>query len=386
MSAGPAIAVASSGLGNVSRGIEIWAGDISRALAQRGHDVRLYQGGGTPPPYGEVLPNLPRHARDNAVWGARLPKAVAWRLAMLPGYPLEQTSFSWSLLHALRRRPPDVLHVQEPLVALWMDRARRAGLIRTRTILAHGTNETGDFLARIRYLQHLSPIQLERWRAQGIWRPTWTAIGNFVDTERFRPGPAPLVREALGIPSDAMMILSLAAITREYKRVDWLLTAVAALRDRHPEVSFVLVVAGGSEPDTEDIIREGTALLGNKVRFLIRHPRELIPDLCRAADVFILPSLFEMMPIALLEAAATGLPCVTHDEPTLRWMMGGGGVLTQMNDIEATQAVLYRLLIDPEHRAAVSARARAHAIAEFSEESIVQRYMDYYHAVMADTP
>jgi len=386
MSAPLRIAVASSGLGHIARGIETWASDLGAALAKRGHDVRLYQGGGTAPPYGEVLPNLPRESAANTRWAGRLPTALGWRLGLKAGYPLEQSTFAWSLFRALQRRPADILHVQDPVVALRLDQLRRRGLLTTRTILAHGTEEPGKFLARFRYLQHLSPTQLERWRGDGIWQPTWTAIGNFVDTERFHPGRASALRAALDIPPDAAIILTLAAIKRTHKRIDWLLAAMTALRARHPETPFVLVVAGGREGDTDEIIREGTALLGDSVRFLVRHPRAEIPDLCRAADIFILASLFEMMPIALLEAAASGLPCVTHDEPTLRWMTGAGGIPTQMDNIDAVIAAVQPLLADPAHRARIAAAARAHAIAEFSEESIVQRYLDYYHAVMADTP
>ncbi len=380
------ISVASSGLGHIARGIETWADDLGAALARRGHHVHLYQGGGTPPPYGEVLANLPRESADNERWAARLPTALAWRLGLDAGYALEQSSFAWSLAKALRRRPSEILHVQDPLLALRLDQLRRRGLTATRTILAHGTEEPAAFLAQFRYLQHLSPTQLERCRAMGVWRPTWTAIGNFVDVDRFHPGDSQALRAGLGIPPEVRMVLTLAAIKRPHKRVDWLLAAMTAFKGRHPEIPFVLVVAGGREQDTDEIIAEGTALLGDQVRFLVRHPRAQIPDLCRAADVFILASLFEMMPIALLEAAASGLPCITNDEPTLRWMTGAGGVPVQMDNIESVITALNQLLADEPHRAAVAAAARAHAVAEFSEESIVQHYLDYYATVMADRP
>lgn len=380
------IAVASSGLGHIARGIETWADDLGAALARRGHDVRLYQGGGSPPPYGEVLDNLPRESAGNARWASRLPVALSWRLGLDAGYPLEQSTFAWSLARALRRRPADILHVQDPLLALRMEQLRRAGALATRTILAHGTEETPAFLSRFRYLQHLSPTQLERCRAAGAWQPTWTAIGNFVDVDRFHPGDAAAVRAELQIPADARIVLTLAAIKRTHKRVDWLVETMAALRARHPDVPFVLVVAGGREPDTDAIVAEGTALLGEHVRFLVRHPRTRIPDLCRAADVFVLASLFEMMPIALLEAAASGLPCIVHDEPTLRWMTGAGGVPTAMDDREAVITAVRQLLTDPVRRATLATAARAHAVADFSEASIVQRYLAYYDTVMADRP
>ncbi len=366
----------------MSRGIETWADDLARALHDRNADVRLYQGAGTPPAWGRTLACLPRTSEANARWRGRVPSAVAWRLSIESPYNLEQSTFAWSLAKALRRDPADILHVQDPVVALRLDQLRRRGFLDTRTILAHGTEEPIAFLQRLRYLQHLAPTHLERCRAAGAWRPTWTAIGNFVDVERFHPGTAPDVRAELGIAPDARVILTLAAIKRSHKRIDWLVEAVAQYRARHPDVPVVLVVAGGREPDTDDVIREGTERLGGAVRFLVRHPREHIPALCRAADLFVLASLFEMMPIALLEASASGLPCLTHDEPTLAWMTGAGGVRTRMDDATAFGEALHALLADEQARQRVAAAARTHAVAEFGKDVILDRILAYYNFVM----
>lgn len=380
------VAIASSGLGHIARGIETWADDLASALHRRGEAVRLYQGGGTPPPWGEVLANRPRESTRNAALRRLFPTPLAWRIGMQSAYDVEQTTFARALLAALRRRPAHILHVQDPLVALRLDQMRRMGLTETRTILAHGTEEPGPFLRRLRYLQHLSPMQLDRWQRAGVWRETWTAIGNFVDVDRFHPGEAPDLRAELGIAPDAVVLLTIAAIKRAHKRIDWLTGLVARYRALHPGVPVVLVVAGGRETDTDDVIREGTARLGDSVRFLVRHPRERIPALCRAADIFILASLFEMMPIALLEAGASGLPTVVHDEATLRWMTGPGGTVVDMNDAETVIPVLHRLLTDPAERRARSAAARAHTTATFATDVIVDRILDYYRTVSRDKP
>jgi glycosyltransferase involved in cell wall biosynthesis len=378
------IAIASSGLGHIARGIEAWADDLANALQHRGEAVRLYQGGGTAPHWGEILVNRPRESSRNAALRRLLPSPLAWRVGLQSPYDVEQTTFAWTLLRALRRRPAHILHVQDPLVALRLDQMRRAGLTRTRTILAHGTEEPGGFLRRLRYVQHLSPMQLERWQRAGVWRNTWTAIGNFVDTERFHPGDAPDVRAELGIAPDAIVLLTVAAIKRAHKRIDWLIDLAARYRACHPGVPVVLVVAGGRETDTDDLIREGTARLGDGIRFLVRHPRERIPALCRAANIFVLASLFEMMPIALLEAGASGLPTVVNDEATLRWMAGPGGTAVDMTDAEKVIPVLHRLVTDPSERRARSAAARAHTTATFATDVIVDRILDYYRTVASD--
>jgi glycosyltransferase involved in cell wall biosynthesis len=57
-----------------------------------------------------------------------------------------------------------------------------------------------------------------------------------------------------------------------------------------------------------------------------------MPDLYRCMDVFVLTSLFEMMPIALLEALASGLPCLVNRHPVLEWMVGTGGERPETTD------------------------------------------------------
>ena len=59
------------------------------------------------------------------------------------------------------------------------------------------------FLRQITYLQHLAPHHLEEARDAGVWRPTWTAIPNFIDTDLFRPGRWDALRADLGIPPEA---------------------------------------------------------------------------------------------------------------------------------------------------------------------------------------
>ena len=105
-------------------------------------------------------------------------------------------------------------------------------------------------------------------------------------------------------------------------------------------------------------------------------------ELYRAADVFALTSLFEMMPIALIEAAASGLPCVVNRHPILEWMTGPGGVAVDM----AAPGALAAALADSGRRATLGAAARAHCLANFSADAVVARILDYYQFVHESGP
>lgn len=377
------IAVASSGLGHVARGIEAWADDLAAAIDARGESVILCKGAGTASRhYERVVSCLRREAPATLRLLRYLPRRLSWRIGLGSGYRIEQTTFALNLIRLLRRERADILHVQDPQVAVIAQRARRMGLIRTRTILAHGTEEPPAFLKRIQYLQHLAPWHLEQVRASGVWKPTWTAIPNFIDTERFSPGRADALRAELNIPTNALVVLTAAAIKRGHKRIDHLISEFTKLRQQLPDLPAWLVVAGGWESETDELIAEGTRLLGDRVRFLVRFPRQRMPELYRAADAFALCSLFEMMPIALIEATASGLPCVVNAHPILEWMTGAGGVRVDMAAPGGLSDALTTLLTDPARRHDLGQAAREHCVTNFSRDTVVTQVLEYYKRVL----
>lgn len=381
------IAIASSGLGHVARGIEAWAADLGRALADRGEDVLLCKGGGAAQaPYERVVSCWQREEPRTGRLVRRIPRSLGWRVGFGSPYKVEESTFAWNLIGLLRREKVDILHVQDPTVALRIQQARALGLVRARAILGHGTEEPVAFQRRIDYLQHLAPCHLEESRAQGAWKPAWTAIPNFIDTESFRPGSSPSLRAELGIPDDAVVVLTAAAIKRHHKRIDHLIAEFARLRADHPGLPAYLVVAGGWETETDALVAEGRERLGDRVRFLVRFPRERMADLYRAADLFVLCSLKEMMPIALLEATATGLGCVVNHAPIFEWITGPGGLAVDMAAPGALAAALAELVADPGRRRDLGGRARSYCVENFGRDRVVDRILEYYRAVLADGP
>ena len=179
------IAIASSGLGHVARGVETWAGDTAVALEEFrssiGSDdhspntnpcnlstVTLFSAAPLQPITHHsslltirVLPCLKR-GDTLAKLISRFAPGFMWRWGWKSAYDLEQKSF-WKLLWPiLRDEGYDILHVQDPLLADLCRQYREKGKIRTKEILAHGTEETPEFLAKFPYVQHLAPWHLEQ--------------------------------------------------------------------------------------------------------------------------------------------------------------------------------------------------------------------------------
>jgi glycosyltransferase involved in cell wall biosynthesis len=377
------IAVAASGLSHVARGIEGWALETAGALGRAGEDVTLFQGSGTDvsttrETLGCVLRSDPAAIR----WARRLQRMGLWRVGLSSPFDFEQFTFTWPLWKRIRR-DFEILHVQDPMEALWMTKLRRLGLSRPRVILGHGTEETPAWLRQYEVLQHLAPVYLEEWEKHRPPGQMVYAIPNFIDVNRFRPGDKQAARAEWGIPQDAFVVLCVAALKKTHKRVDYLIREFQKFQQSDP-VSLtcpaLLLLAGAREPETEEVLELGSRLLGDRARILIDVPREKITGLYHAADVFALASLHEMMPMVLIEAMASGLPVCCNDTPTLRWMAGPCAEPNRIDCEGALAEQLQRMTsVEERQRRSVLARRRAEDL--FSEAAVVPQIQEMYREV-----
>lgn len=97
-----------------------------------------------------------------AKWLARISPPFLWRWGFKSPYGWEQFTFWLSLWPKLCSGRFDILHVQDPMLAYWCRVFRRFGLVRTKEVLAHGTEESIEFLSKFEYVQHLAPWHLEQ--------------------------------------------------------------------------------------------------------------------------------------------------------------------------------------------------------------------------------
>jgi len=133
-----------------------------------------------------------------------------------------------------------------------------------------------------------------------------------VDTERFSPATAEeklALRRELGLPEGVLAVYS-GRLLRG-KGLETLLDAFAAIADRAAGLGLVLIGSGeGQALSIEDELRRRVAERGLGTRVAFAGRSERVEDFLRAADVFVFPSVFEALGIALVEAAACGLPAV----------------------------------------------------------------------------
>lgn len=376
------IAVACCGLGHVTRGIEVWARDLAHGLSQAGVEVALFKGAGRPQePYEVVVPCIRRGSViARCLAGLHFPGL--WRTPLASPYNLEAFSFTRRLLPYLRS-DFDLVHLQDPPVARWLLAARRAGRIQADVILANGTEEPPEVLCEFDYLQELDQFGLDELAALGLKKPGWFAIPNFVDTEIFRPGDSNGARGALGLSQDAFVLLSVGALHRSFKRMDWLIREFAQHHCEHP--TSVLVLAGATTPESASLIAEARSLLGDAVRVFSDVDHDQMPRLYQAADAFAFCVTHGIYGIALAEAAATGLPCIVHDWQRVKWVAGPEAIVIDMTCKGALAEAIGRLCRDPRRRASLAEITRKWAEQELSKRAIIPRYIDMYQRILEVT-
>lgn len=269
---------------------------------------------------------------------------------------------------AIRRFRPQVVlahNVSASLVARLAVLPRRLPLL----TVFHGVAEA-DHAGAARVLRRTSRTVVavadagaDRLRAAGI---DPVVIPNAVF-----PQPARVDRDAVravhGVGRDVPVALCAARLEPQ-KRHDVLLEAWAKL-DR----DAVLWLAG--DGSLGDDLRRRAADLGvaDRVRFLGN--RCDVPDLLAAADVTVLTSDWEGMPIAVLESLAAGRPVVASDVDGVREALaGGGGVVVPRRDPAATADALRSLLFDPALRADLAEAGRASVRREHDPCRLMRSY------------
>jgi glycosyltransferase involved in cell wall biosynthesis len=157
--------------------------------------------------------------------------------------------------------------------------------------------------------------------------------------------------------------------------------AVARLAARHP--SLHLAISGRGELESALLARAREHGLERRVHLL--GLRADIPAVLAAADVFVLPSLSEGLPLALLEAMFSGCPIVATDVGQVRVALAGGtaGILVEPRSPAALAAALDLLLSNPAEAERLGGLAASHAAAEYGLSRMVQRYACVYETALA---
>jgi glycosyltransferase involved in cell wall biosynthesis len=204
-------------------------------------------------------------------------------------------------------------------------------------------------------------------------------IPNGVEMARYASSDARAATRAdLGLAPDARLLIVVAKLFAQ-KGHAVLLDALGSVALRAGDV--VLLVGEGPEREHLERVARDRGL--RAVRFAGNRPD--VPALLAASDLFVLPSLWEGLPMALLEGMASGLPVVATDVAGSRQVVvpGESGVLVPPGDAPALASAINALLDDDGQRSRLAQGARQRVKAEFSSARQAERHAAAYEAVQA---
>lgn len=197
-------------------------------------------------------------------------------------------------------------------------------------------------------------------------------LPNFVSAAQ---APA-IARKAFFTPDGAPLIFALGRL-HPNKAFDVLLEALA----RVPDAYLWLAGEGPERTALESL----AARLGVKPRVRFLGWREDVAALYAAANVFVCPSRHEPLGNVVIEAWAQGKPVIAADAigPGTLIQHGKTGLLFPVDDASALAAALVRLLSNPNDAARLAAAGAEEYAAHFTEQAVVDRYMDFFAAIGA---
>ncbi len=204
-----------------------------------------------------------------------------------------------------------------------------------------------------------------------------TVIANGIDIESIRPqSPSPALRDSLGIAPTDMVIICVANLHTS-KGHSYLLEAFEHFFRTHPNTTLLLVGDGIEKENLQIQIRSYTSK--DKIRFL--GIRTDVPFLLRLSHIFVLPTLFEGMSNALMEAMACGLPVITTTIPENAVLIqdNATGILVPPKNSTVLCEAILRLSDHPALRTQISKNARQYIEEHFSLQKTIQAWTHFCH-------
>ena len=204
-----------------------------------------------------------------------------------------------------------------------------------------------------------------------------TLVPNAIDLRRFSPSTAmrDQARIELGLPASARVVAGVGRLNPQ-KNFALFLDIAAQLAPRFPGLHFILA---GDGPE-EKMLREKAAALGIADRVTFSGYVADTRLVYLAADVLLMPSRYEGLPMTLLEAMAMGLPVVASQLDGIAEVIGDGreGFLVPSDDASLFVERTAALLQDVELSSRIAQNARAKIEASFSVERMTSAVEEIY--------
>lgn len=326
--------------------------------------------------------------RLDATGGAKWLKGAAKLSRLLKLYQPDIVQ-TWLLDASLSARLSQILGPHVPLVTALQNpdyepetirtanwpRLKTSNLRRLDQITARWT--TPRFVACSNFVKRSAHEHL------GIPESSLEVIYNSVDPETLRcqPGEPQRLRESLAIPPDGVVFLNVGRLDPQ-KGQEYLLRAFQKVAAAAPNAFLVVAGEGPLREHLTALARE----LGitDQVRFLGR--RADVGALLEMADVFVFPSFFEGLPLALVEAMFKKLPCIVSRLDVSLEVIADqeSGLVVAPGSVDELADAMIQLHADPVRRKALGACGEQTAAARFHQQVTIPQWESLYSKIMEE--
>jgi len=282
--------------------------------------------------------------------------------------------FNAALLYAKR--------VHKPLV-LTLHNARPLGIAPHYTVLG----SLYDEVVGKRILRSADKIiSVSAWSAEdvakyGISLEKFIVVHNGIDTKAFRPRKTSGFVRKLGITGP--LLLFVGRIIRQ-KGLEYAVKAMPLILEKHPDARFVIIGRGNRLSHVKRLVKQMG--LEDSVVFPGFVPESELFEALGSCDVFILPSLWEVLPISILEAMSCGRPivCTTAGGNAELVRNGFNGFVVSKRSPEQLSDAVIKLLDDDSLRKRMGENSRKRAVQEFDWELIADKTIAAYKQVLRE--
>jgi glycosyltransferase involved in cell wall biosynthesis len=305
--------------------------------------------------------------------------------------PLDDLRAFVTLVRLMRQEKPDIVHTHTAKAGVLGRVAAVVARVPYRVHTFHGHVLHGYFSPRatkaIIYIERVLARRTDVLAAVGSKVRDDLLAAKIGRPEQYRVVPPGVeitagcsraeARQTFDLPPDAPIILFVGRLTR-IKRPDRLIDAMSLVLAKRPKT--ILAIAG--EGDLYDETKRLAEPLGTSVRFLGWQSN--LSNVYPLADLVVLTSDNEGMPVTLIEASMLGLPCVTTDVGSAREVVidgyTGRVVSTDSHDVAD---VILELLGDSERLVNYGSAARGHVEEHFGTSRLVADYASLYRNLAA---
>jgi glycosyltransferase involved in cell wall biosynthesis len=205
-------------------------------------------------------------------------------------------------------------------------------------------------------------------------------INNGIDRKKFNPARSfKDIRQELGIPADATLVVFIARFTSHKQPLTLIKAFRSALNDL-PGVHLLLVGDGDQKDEAQAMVNKD----GLNERIHFQPFRQDVPDVLAAADVFVLPSLWEGLPIGLLEAMAMGKAVIATDVDGTREVVKDGvnGLLIEAGNIAALSDALVKMTGNESMRKQFSETSIETVRADYEAGGMTRKIEEVYCSIL----